>query len=145
LTVLILQQKKTYFWAKELHGETEYIELFKGRIIERYSCLRFKKCLLVVLFLSSRALSDGLEVGRLAEMLVLGEEVVEHHHHHQEVFRLAEMLVLGEEIVEHPQRGLQVQVDNVFGSGLRLGKSTIHHQLKSETHVCHFFIERLRG
>ena len=35
-------------------------------------------------------------------------------------FRLAEMLVLGEEVVEHPQRGLQVQVDNVFGSGLQL-------------------------
>ena len=37
-----------------------------------------------------------------------------------EVFRLAEMLVLGEEIVEHPQGGLQVQVDNVLGSGLQL-------------------------
>ena len=94
---MILQRKKTYFWSKELQGETENIELFNGRIIERYSCLRFKKCLLVVLFLSSKALSDGLEVGRLAEMLVLGEEVV-----------------------EHPQRRLQVQVDNVFGSGLQL-------------------------
>ena len=97
MTVLILQRKKTYFWSKELQGETENIELFNGRIIERYSCLRFKKCLLVVLFLSSKALSDGLEVGRLAEMLVLGEEVV-----------------------EHPQGGLQVQVDNVLGSGLQL-------------------------
>ena len=96
MTVLILHRKKTYFWSKELQGETENIELFKGRIIERYSCLRFKNCLLVVLFLSSKALSDGLEVGRLAEMLVLGEE-----------------------IVEHPQRGLQVQVDDVFGSGLQ--------------------------
>ena len=73
------------------------MKLFKGRIIERYSCLRFKKCLSVVLFLSSGALSDGLEVGRLAEMLVLGEE-----------------------IVEHPQGGLQVQVDNVFGPGLQM-------------------------
>ena len=96
MTVVILQLKKTY-WSKKLQGETENIELFKGRIIERYSCLRFKKCLLVVLFLSSRALSDGFEV-----------------------FRLAEMLVLGEEVVEHPQGGLQVQVDNVFGSGLQL-------------------------
>jgi len=119
---LDIAAEENLFLVKKLQGETENIELFKGRIIERYSCLRFKKCLLVVLFLSSRALSDGLEVGRLAEMLVLGEEVV-----------------------EHPQRRLQVQVDNVFGSGLRLGKSTIHHQLKSETHVCHFFIERLRG
>ena len=97
MTVVILQLKKTYLWSKKLQGETENIELFKGRIIERYGCLRFKKCLLVVLFLSSRALSDGLEVGRLAEMLVLGEEVV-----------------------EHPQSGLQVQVDNVFGSGLQV-------------------------
>ena len=97
MTVLILQRKKTFFWSKELQGETENIELFNGRIIERYSSLRFKKCLLVVLFLSSKALSDGLEVGRLAEMLVLGEEVV-----------------------EHPQRRLQVQVDNVFGSGLQV-------------------------
>ena len=96
MTVVILQLKKTY-WSKKLQGETENIELFKGRIIERYGCLRFKKCLLVVLFLSSRALSDGLEVGRLAEMLVLGEEVV-----------------------EHPQGGFQVQVDNVFGSGLQV-------------------------
>jgi len=61
VATLILQRKKTYFWSKKL--ETENIELFKGRIIERYRCLRFKKCLLVVLFLSSRALSDGLEVG----------------------------------------------------------------------------------
>ena len=95
MTVLILQRKENLFVVKKLQCETENIE--QGRIIERYSCLRFKKCLLVVLFLSSRALSDGLEVGRLAEMLVLGEEVV-----------------------EHPQSGLQVQVDNVFGSGLQL-------------------------
>ena len=94
---LDIAAEENLFLVKKLQGETENFELFKGRIIERYSCLRFKKCLLVVLFLSSRALSDGLEVGRLAEMLVLGEE-----------------------IVEHPQRGLQVQVDNVFGSGLQL-------------------------
>ena len=37
-----------------------------------------------------------------------------------EVFRLAEMLVLGEQVVEHPQSGLQVKVDNVFGSGLQV-------------------------
>ena len=73
------------------------LNYLKAGSLKWNSCLRFKKCLLVVLFLSSRALSDGLEVGRLAEMLVLGEEVV-----------------------EHPQGGLQVQVDNVFGSGLQL-------------------------
>ena len=94
---LDIAAEESLFLVKKLQGETENIDLFKGRIIERYSCLRFKKCLLVVLFLSSKALSDGLEVGRLAEMLVLGEEVV-----------------------EHPQSGLQVQVDNVFGSGLQL-------------------------
>ena len=94
---LDIAAEENLFLVKKLQGETENIELFKGRIIERYSCLRFEKCLLVVLFLSSRELSDGLEVGRLAEMLVLGEE-----------------------IVEHPQGGLQVQVDNVFGSRLQV-------------------------
>merc|ERR1719237_734517 len=53
-------------------------------------------------------------------------------------------LVLGEEIVEDAQGRLQIKVDNVFRSGLRLRKSTIHHELKSETYVCHFLIERLR-
>ena len=97
---------------------------------------------------------------------------------------LAEMLVLGEEIVEHAQGRLQIQVYNVFRPGLigimltsfflylhfylgfyhhfhfhhyfhfvvvaidvrylRLWKSPIHHQLKSETHVRHFLIERLK-
>ena len=120
MTVVILQLKKTYLWSKKLQGETENIELFKGRIIERYGCLRFKKCLLVVLFLSSRALSDGLEVGRLAEMLVLGEQ-----------------------IVEHPQSGLQVQVDNVLRSGFRLRQTSIHHQLKSQADVGNFFVKGL--
>merc|ERR550539_2238790 len=79
-------------------------------------------------------------------MLVLGEQdAIAPQLGVQEVqAHLAEVLVLGEQVVEDAQRRLQIKVDNVFRSGLGLRKSTIHHQLKSETYVRHFLIERLR-
>jgi hypothetical protein len=72
------------------------------------------------------SLASQLEVEEthLAEVLVLGEEVVEDalapQLEVQEVqeAHLAEVLVLGEQVVEDAQGRLQIKVDNVFRSGL---------------------------
>ena len=40
---------------------------------------------------------------------------------------LAEMLILREQVVEHPESGLQVQVDNVFGSGFGFREPRVLH------------------
>ena len=57
---------------------------------------------------------------------------------------LAEMLILREQVVEHPESGLQVQVDNVLGSVLRLRKPRVLHQVKCKTNIGYTFLKRLK-
>ena len=54
------------------------------------------------------------------------------------------MFVFSEEIVEDSESGLEIQIDNVLRSGLGLGQSSIHHQLKSQTDIGNFLIKRLK-
>ena len=56
---------------------------------------------------------------------------------------LAEVLVLGEQVVQHPQGGLQVEVDDVLRSRFGLRQASIHHQLKSQADVGNFFVKGL--
>ena len=57
---------------------------------------------------------------------------------------LAEMLVLGEQVVEDPKSGLEVQVDDVLGPGLGLGQPGVLHQLKGQGHVRSLLVKRLK-
>ncbi len=57
---------------------------------------------------------------------------------------LAEMLVLGEQVVEHPERGLEVVVDDVLRPGLGLRQSGVLHQIEGQAHVGNALLEGLR-
>ena len=58
---------------------------------------------------------------------------------------LAEMLILREQVVEHPESGLQVQVDNVLGSGLRFRKPRVLHQVEGKANIGHTLLKRLKA
>ena len=56
-------------------------------------------------------------------------------------FSSVEVFVFGEEVVEDAKGRLQVQVDDVLGSGLRPGQSGVLHQFESQSDVSHFLGE----
>jgi len=61
------------------------------------------------------------------------------------VIRLAEVLVLGEQVVQNSQRRFQVQIHDILRSCLWLWQASIHHQLESETNIGHFLVKGLRS
>ena len=57
---------------------------------------------------------------------------------------LAEVLVLCEEVVEHPERGLEVEVDDVLRPRLGLGEAGVLHQVEGQPDVRDLLLERLQ-
>lgn len=54
------------------------------------------------------------------------------------------MFVLGEKVVEYSERGLEVEIYNIFGTGFRLGKSSVLHQIESKANVGDLLLKRLQ-
>ena len=54
------------------------------------------------------------------------------------------MLILSEQVVEHSDSRLQVQVDNVLGSGLRFRKPSVLHQVEGKANICYTLLKRLK-
>ena len=58
--------------------------------------------------------------------------------------RSVEVFVFGEEVVEDPEGGLEVEVDDVLGSGLRLRQPRVLHEVKGQADVRRLLVKGLQ-
>ena len=59
-------------------------------------------------------------------------------------FSSVEVFVFREEVVEDPEGGLEVEVDDVLGSGLRLRQPCVLHEVKGQADVRRLLVKGLK-